>query len=143
MRASPWIDWSARGSIGRIVDGRQGEFEKPQTVPPQTVMSDTAGLSPIHFLASASVSKERICCCTPWVSVITTAQLESSSWIGSNLRVRLHALIIEVENQSCYGENYLRGQMTVSPRKQEVSLTAHKAAHYVGLGVVRRAYQCA
>ena len=29
--------------------------------------------------------------------------------------------------------------MTVSPQEQEVSLTARKAAHYVGLDVVRRA----
>jgi hypothetical protein len=49
------------------------------------VRDHTTEYSPIHDLASASVSKELMRCCTPWGSVIRTYHLESSSWIGSNL----------------------------------------------------------
>ena len=46
------------------------------------VRDHTTEYSPIHDLASASVSKELMRCCTPWGSVIRTYHLKSSSWIG-------------------------------------------------------------
>ena len=64
----------------------------------------------IHVLASSSVLKERTYCCTPRGSVIRTHQLESSSWIGSNLGKRSPTSIIcGLRANRASGGNYLRG----------------------------------
>src|SRR5580704_18163064 len=64
----------------------------------------------IHVLASSSVLKERTYCCTPRGSVIRTHQLESSSWIGSNLgKGSPISLICGLRANRASGGNYLRG----------------------------------
>jgi hypothetical protein len=71
------------GSIGQ---GTRAIVKKAIVVKGYTdVRVHTTEYSLIHDLASASVLKELMRCCTPWGSVILTYQRESPSWIGSNL----------------------------------------------------------